>query len=454
MNKLQHRERYILGKKLRQVALALCCVLCLTRNAAAQVIAEFRVPSSGQPIHIAPGPGGMWFTEDVNRIGRITREGRVSEFQVNRPAARIVTGPDGNLWFTSDGFLSRMTPAGVVTDFPLAGSASGITVGPDRNIWFTEVGSSLSRPNNYLGRATTDGQITEFPVEAAAGDITVGPDGNFWVPDYTEAAFDAIVRVTPSGLETRWPLRGRSDVPGDAGPFSVVVGSDGNIWFTEAVAGKIGRISASGDSLIELAVESAPFGIASGPDGNLWFTEPYAQAIGRMTTGGDSVEFAVPTPGAQPLGISAGPDGNIWFTESGASRIGRVALRGTRDAGIDLSVGADGKARVLRFDPATGLMALDSVDEAGSSLRTGPFGPYPGWTARRTASGSDGLTRVLWTNDDGSASLWLLGRESNQGAYRLGPVAGFTAVDVAASILRHDPSSLDRCRRPDRSVER
>jgi len=109
------------------------------------------------------------------------------------------------------------------------------------------------------------------------------------------------------------------------------------------------------------------------------------------------------------------------------------ALLGICDC-FDLSVGMDDKTRLLRFDAATGRVALDALDEAGISLRTGPFGPYQGWTARRTSAGSDGLTRVLWTKVDGSAGLWLLGPKENQASYRFGPVAGWTAVDVAASV--------------------
>ena len=264
----------------------------------------------------------MWFTElGANRIGVITPDGRVSEFPVNRPARKIVAGPDGNLWFTSDGFLSRMTPAGVVTDFPLTGSAWGITVGADRNVWFTEL-AKVPGPN-YFGRATAEGQIAKLPIQANASDITSGPDGNFWVPDWTELAYDAIVSITPSGVETRWPLSGRSDVPGDAGPTAVAVASDGSIWFTETTVSKLGRIAQS--AVTEFAVPGYPLSIATGSDGNVWFAEAIGNSIGRITPFGVITEFPIPTPGAQPSGISAGADGNIWFTERGAGRIGRIS---------------------------------------------------------------------------------------------------------------------------------
>jgi hypothetical protein len=100
---------------------------------------------------------------------------------------------------------------------------------------------------------------------------------------------------------------------------------------------------------------------------------------------------------------------------------------------VDLSVGSDNRTRLLLAD-IEGRLELQSTDRSGNSSSSGPFGPYDGWDPRAVADGSDGLTRVLWTNMDGSAALWLVGPEGNQASYRIGPVRGWTAVDVAASI--------------------
>ena len=97
---------------------------------------------------------------------------------------------------------------------------------------------------------------------------------------------------------------------------------------------------------------------------------------------------------------------------------------------LDLSVGTDNRARLLLTD-LDNRAVFRSFDNSGNSTSGGPYGPYSGWYARAVADGSDGLTRVLWNNLDGSAALWLLGPTGNQASYRYGPTAGWTAVDVS-----------------------
>lgn len=57
------------------------------------------------PQFIATGPdGNMWFTEIRDRVGRITPDGRITEFSAGIPRRAslggIVAGHDGNMWFT------------------------------------------------------------------------------------------------------------------------------------------------------------------------------------------------------------------------------------------------------------------------------------------------------------------------------------------------------------------
>jgi hypothetical protein len=97
---------------------------------------------------------------------------------------------------------------------------------------------------------------------------------------------------------------------------------------------------------------------------------------------------------------------------------------------LDLSVGTDNKARLL-FTVSDSRTVFRSFDNSGKTTDGGRYGPYSGWSARAVADGSDGLTRLLWNNQDGSAALWLLGPAGVQASYRYGPAAGWAAVDVS-----------------------
>jgi streptogramin lyase len=169
---------------------------------------------------IAAGPdGAIWFTEGnplgsswgpngVDRIGRITTEGAISEFALpaGSAPAGIVTGPDGNLWFTetSGNKIGRITPLGTVTEFPVPTAGSRplyITSGPDGNLWFTE------ETGNKIGRViTVSGAITEFPIPTPGSrpvDITAGPDGNIWFTENGSNQIGRLSVVRGQTLETR-----------------------------------------------------------------------------------------------------------------------------------------------------------------------------------------------------------------------------------------------------------
>jgi virginiamycin B lyase len=154
------------------------------------VITEFQIPTPDSgPRALAAGPdGNVWFSEfNASKIGRITPDGKITEFTLPRPNSGpgdITAGADGNMWFVElngqmdgrkvDGNrVGRMTMDGRITEFPMpspTGSPTNIAVGPDRNIWFTK--------GNVVGRVTPDGAITEVPMppNSAGTGLTAGSD--------------------------------------------------------------------------------------------------------------------------------------------------------------------------------------------------------------------------------------------------------------------------------------
>src|SRR5580692_1317308 len=126
------------------------------------VITEWDIPTpNSQPRAIALGSdGNIWFGMfAAGKVGRITPKGVITEFAPPRPNSGpgdITMGPDGALWFvelsggmdgvhTDGNRVGRISYEGKVTEYPMpAASASpiNIAVGPDRNLWYSR-GSAL-----------------------------------------------------------------------------------------------------------------------------------------------------------------------------------------------------------------------------------------------------------------------------------------------------------------------
>jgi virginiamycin B lyase len=89
----------------------------------------------------------MWFVElsgnmdgvqaDGARVGRITMEGQVTEFDLPEKSPspiNIAVGPDRNIWYTRGSKVGRVTREGMITEFELGEGArgSGLSAGSDR----------------------------------------------------------------------------------------------------------------------------------------------------------------------------------------------------------------------------------------------------------------------------------------------------------------------------------
>ena len=295
----------------------------------------FRVPTSGSdPRHVTAGPdGNMWFTEsnlNVGQIGRIDAAGNVTEFVVPTPGSQpddIVSGPDGALWFTGpsgfpDFFIGRITTAGQMKGFtpcdpanPCSIVPGGIASGPDGNLWFTE------HLNNAVVRLTPAGVFTFFPIPTPAANpsgITPGPDGALW---FAENGVNQIGRVDTIGNVVEFGgLTGRPD--------RITPGPDGNLWFTEPLPAdsKIGRITVNGlVTEFQAAAQSQLRDIVTGPDGNLWFTEFSTEFLSQITPAGVVTEVQKARGG--PFGIGRAPDGALWITLFSGNKLGRFSLR-------------------------------------------------------------------------------------------------------------------------------
>jgi virginiamycin B lyase len=246
----------------------------------AAVITEFTAGfPTGSPRGIVTGPdGNLWVAQAGGNgaIARVTTAGEVTEFPV--PTAGdpndITVGPDGNLWYVDPAanVIGRITRDGSITEFTdglsLAAEPTAIAKGPDGKLWFAE------RATGRIGRISTSGVITEFTSGLSGSgqpaDIALGPDGNLWFT--LNADPGAIGRITPEGDVMEFS----DNLTMSSRPLGIAAGPDGALWFTESAApGRIGRITTEGaitEYSTGLLVISNPWFIAAGHDGNMWFT--------------------------------------------------------------------------------------------------------------------------------------------------------------------------------------
>src|SRR5712692_4410403 len=111
--------------------------------------------------------------------------------QPGQKPGQIAAGPDGALWFTQVDRIGRVTTGGVITDYGVGavGTPQGIVSGPDGALWFTEGATKR------IGRLTTAGALTHFDVGVTTWDIAAGSDGALW---FTTLGIDnAVWRLTP-----------------------------------------------------------------------------------------------------------------------------------------------------------------------------------------------------------------------------------------------------------------
>jgi streptogramin lyase len=262
--------------------------------------------------------------------------------------------------------------------------------------------------------------VTEFPVPTPQSNlvgITRGPDGNMW---FTDALAGKIGRITPAGVITEFSA---GLTPGGQ-PTEFTAGPDGNLWFTEQFPDRIGRITTAGvitEFSAGITPNSDPEGITAGPDGNIWFTEEkgagtsFVGAIGRITPSGVVTEFRLGSITSPEL-ITTGPDGNLWFGESGSDPQGPGMIGRITTAGVITEFGhLPGEVRGVTAGPdgniwftEPGLFTIGKITPAGvitEVARTSP-GSFPS----HITTGPDGN---LWFTEVGADRI---GRITTAGA--------------------------------------
>jgi virginiamycin B lyase len=188
------------------------------------VITEFQFSFFGVSVGITTGSdGNIWFTDQTDHaVWRFEiATGTFTEFQTPTPNSfpgDITTGSDGNMWFTEQAVdkFGRITPDGVITEFTGVNSPSSIAAGPDGNIWI----SSAFVPE--VARVTPTLDITIFPTPATPTIIRPGNANNLL---FTEFSANKIASITTAGVVTE------SAEFVHSAPIGIAAGIASRVWF-------------------------------------------------------------------------------------------------------------------------------------------------------------------------------------------------------------------------------
>jgi streptogramin lyase len=331
---------------------------------------EYQLPPGITPADVTLGPdGAVWFANfsdfflSTIAAGQITGTGAirlVPEVQVplidDAIGERTLTSGsagigavNGKVWmfavdpqYVREAFLVGITPSTAsITSVSDTGReccaeiVQKFALSPSGNLWNLTCPASctiLAILASSQGPSTWIGDPAETYIPNAIG---FGKDGSVYVTAvYVGIVENGLLRnqgvvrkYTPDArLLAQFPLPVNSDPQGIAG------GPDGNLWIAERGAGKIARMTPTGQTTeFPLPNPNAkPFQIIAANDGALWFTEQAGNALGRITTSGAITEYPIPTPGSGPFGLVSCPSacehahGRIWFSEHGAGKIGKL----------------------------------------------------------------------------------------------------------------------------------
>lgn len=283
--------------------------------------------------------GALWFAEeDANKLGLITTDGQIQEFEMPAQIGSPEYGPlalsaarDDQIWLLSDGAplegrVARYSPGTGFTYWNLGYTRiAAIAAHPAGGAWVTfRYGEGIS----YFDSNNVE-QYFAAPQYSGPSPITVTADGAAWFGD----GASTIKRITTAGDLKNFHASGDGDI------VSMTTGPDGAVWYSKfnpgsgifgpsSSGGVIGRMSADGSPRVfePPRPDLLPSSLITGPDGALWFTVGLGDGVGRMTTAGKYSYVSLPE-GRKADSIAFGPDGALWFTDARLNRIGRMTQR-------------------------------------------------------------------------------------------------------------------------------
>jgi streptogramin lyase len=350
-----------------------------------------------------------------------------------------------------------------------------LTVGPDGNLWAEAEGT-----NDVMRFDGRDGALLNtYPLPEANYSVYVGlaagPDGNMWLglngrsraagaPD-SATGNNAIVRLSPDGHRTLFPLSANGGPVVGPGPITAGPASDPNaMWFGDAAGGyHVGRISTDGTQIQNWSLPGVPsdegvLAMTLGPDSagtpnaDVWLVMYNSASTNyvvqlHVTPAGPVVERLVPLPNTtwhtEPQGVAAGPidpatgkQAGVWLTDNTNSSLGfigydgqmttwsltslvdpEVTSNGSPELPWGITAGPDGRIWFAMMTTNT-IAAFDPVTQAVTQYRPADGNPRPQYVV----AGRDG-------------NIWFVSTDQNKlGRITLKPVAEPAASASAFTV--------------------
>jgi len=216
---------------------------------------------------------------------------------------------------------ARMHADGVTLEYPMSATAKGDNV--ILSSWFTGTVQVIDRKTGKTVEMMHD---FKAPHDAIKLD-----DGSFLV---NELGTKSLLRVKGEHGKDRTTVVGEL-----AGPVGLVAASGGAVYLTEAFAGQISKVDASGQKTVVAKDLKMPEGIALAPDGKLIVAEVGAKRIIQIDPQSGAVaEIAAGLPiglaGAPgglpthiPTGVGVGGSGTIYFSSDVENAIYKITKK-------------------------------------------------------------------------------------------------------------------------------
>jgi glucose/arabinose dehydrogenase len=149
--------------------------------------------------------------------------------------------------------------------------------------------------------------------------VSVDPFGNLVV---TDTGNRRILIVTPDGA-----IVGVVNI-GLNSPVYAVADRSGNVYIADAGLGRILKAIPGRVPMVLLDGVASPRGLALDSEGNLYFTETDAGRVHRLSTTGEVTTFGDGT-WSVPRGVAVDAAGNVFVADTGLQRILRIDRDGT-----------------------------------------------------------------------------------------------------------------------------